>query len=562
MEYKLDNIHTYFQLPISYNDKKMNISDSIKDDLELSDAKNNNSLYNSLFTNDHLYARQTSDLWNEYYTNDKKFLKDSQKLYMKTHKTNTKMLECWAHLKGDHEFRDRYQFINMKYLEFLNNSSIFLQLVSVYKFASPLISLIYPIFILFIPLLILKYYNGIDVPLSQYYSIMKIFIMNNSLVKLFTDFSLRNWRQSFYLLFSACMYVFSIYQNIISCISFYRNMKNINKYIVEMTEYLTSEVDVMNHFENNCKNLSTYKSFLQTIQKHKEILINNLQSFSSVSNYSWNYKNLSGMGYSLKLLYHIYYDKDFHDAVMFSFGFNGYLLNIQDIQDNIKAKFINKSSFGKCTKFKQVYYPIFKEKKHVKNDCSLENNIIISGPNASGKTTLIKTILFNILLSQQIGFGFYKSASIKLYKYIHSYLNIPDTSDRDSLFQAEARRCREIITSLDKNENHNHFCIFDELYSGTNPYEANASAYAFIKYMLNRNIDFMLTTHFVELCENLNEDRSITNSQMDISVEDDIISYLYKLKPGISNHKGGVHVLKQLQYPEEIINETKRYLNR
>ena len=74
MEYKLDNIHTYFQLPISYNDKKMNISDSIKDDLELLDAKNNNSLYNSLFTNDHLYARQTSDLWNEYYTNDKKFL--------------------------------------------------------------------------------------------------------------------------------------------------------------------------------------------------------------------------------------------------------------------------------------------------------------------------------------------------------------------------------------------------------------------------------------------------------------------------------------------------------
>ena len=87
----------------------------------------------------------------------------------------------------------------------------------------------------------------------------------------------------------------------------------------------------------------------------------------------------------------------------------------------------------------------FKNRENVSNSYSLETNKMITGPNASGKTTILKTTLFNIILSQQVGFGFYSSATINPYKYIHCYLNIPDTSGRDSLFQAEARRCKEIF---------------------------------------------------------------------------------------------------------------------
>jgi DNA mismatch repair ATPase MutS len=115
--------------------------------------------------------------------------------------------------------------------------------------------------------------------------------------------------------------------------------------------------------------------------------------------------------------------------------------------------------------------------KPITNNCRLDKNILITGPNAAGKTTILKTTLFNIILSQQLGLGCYKTATINVYKYIHSYLNIPDTSQRDSLFQAEARRCKEIVDCLLENNNKDrHFCIFDELYSGTNPSEAVASA--------------------------------------------------------------------------------------
>jgi DNA mismatch repair ATPase MutS len=212
------------------------------------------------------------------------------------------------------------------------------------------------------------------------------------------------------------------------------------------------------------------------------------------------------------------------------------------------------------TSFKQLYYPPCETP--IKNDVVINKKIIITGPNAAGKTTIIKSTLMNIILSQQIGYGFYDSANIKPYHYLHSYLNIPDTSGRDSLFQAESRRCKEILDSLEKESDKRHFCIFDELYSGTNPYEAVASAYGYIDYLSSmKNVDLMLTTHYISLCDNLKTNKKIKNYKMKVDVEEDYdVKYLYKLERGISKIKGGIKVLYDLEYPKTIIENTKQLL--
>jgi DNA mismatch repair ATPase MutS len=207
----------------------------------------------------------------------------------------------------------------------------------------------------------------------------------------------------------------------------------------------------------------------------------------------------------------------------------------------------------------------------VKNNIALNKKATITGPNAAGKTTLIKSTLLNIIFSQQFGYGFYKKAKLVPYEFVHSYLNIPDTSGRDSLFQAESRRCREIITCLLEHKTKRHFCIFDELYSGTNPYEAVASAYGFIKYLNTfDNVDLLLTTHYSKLCKLLEVER-IENMHMKIKNMDlqDVnttkthsIQYTYKLGKGISSVKGGIKVLEDLDYPIEIINDTKNMIHR
>jgi DNA mismatch repair ATPase MutS len=160
--------------------------------------------------------------------------------------------------------------------------------------------------------------------------------------------------------------------------------------------------------------------------------------------------------------------------------------------------------------------------------------------------------MINILLSQQFGYGCYKSARIKLYDMFHSYLNIPDTSGRDSLFQAEARRCKDILEHIHNNPDKNHCCIFDEIYSGTNPNDAVLCANLYLKGInhYKANVDYILTTHYIQLCENFSEDKIVENLKMNVIVTDDNIKYMYSILPGISYIHGGKHILKNLNYPE------------
>ena len=147
------------------------------------------------------------------------------------------------------------------------------------------------------------------------------------------------------------------------------------------------------------------------------------------------------------------------------------------------------------------------------------------------------------------------------YDYIHSYLNIPDTSGRDSLFQAESRRCKEIIDTIDHNKDKRHFTIFDELFSGTNPAEATKSAYAFLKYISEyENVDFILTTHYTTICKKLGKSKKVQNYKMDVSFDDQgKITYTYKMKKGISKVQGALLILEDMNYPNEILDSIKNY---
>ena len=207
-----------------------------------------------------------------------------------------------------------------------------------------------------------------------------------------------------------------------------------------------------------------------------------------------------------------------------------------------------------------AYYPYLMNDEPIENNIDLNKNIIITGPNASGKTTILKTTVINLLFSQSYGCGFYSKATIPLYDKIHCYLNIPDTSGRDSLFQAEARRCKEIIDDLNMSSD-KHFCIFDELFSGTNPNEACASSYGFIKYLINnKNMDFILTTHLLNLCTLLDND--VQNNNMGVEKINKIdFTYTYKLNLGISSINGGLKVLYDLRYPEEILEMSNKIIN-
>ena len=170
--------------------------------------------------------------------------------------------------------------------------------------------------------------------------------------------------------------------------------------------------------------------------------------------------------------------------------------------------------------------------------------------------------MFAIITSQQLGVGYYDRCTIEPYSVLHSYINIPDTSVRDILFQSEASRCKYILREISENKCR-HFCIFDELFSGTNPYEAISAANAYLSYInKNKYVRYVLTTHFLDLCKKLDKKKGIRNMHMHVAQKNGDFVYNYKLQKGISTVKGGIKVLRDLAYPDEIVLDSIKTINK
>jgi DNA mismatch repair ATPase MutS len=566
-------INDNFKMPIYYNDDKIELKTNIITDLELVNTidPSCNPIYSFCFNNDNDVSKTITKQISKYYTTDINFLKDNQKLikeYVKPETRYTKIspnykniVDIWNELKIESGFREKYYYIDWEMIEFLNKSEIFLQFISIYNLFSPIFSLMVPIIILIIPFLILKM-KGIPLTVNEYVDVLKTVAQTNAIGKLFTvNFAEISAQEKIYIFISAAFYLFSIYQNVMVCVRFNNNMKEIHNHFREINLYLDNTLFSMNNYLNFSKDLQSHSKFNNELKIKMSTLENINNKIKSISEYSlYNIKKIKEIGRILKYFYELHSEIEYEEAMLYSIGFNGYIDCIEGLQNNIEERKINFAVFineNKKSIFNKSYYACLKDNKPIKNTIKLKKNIIITGPNASGKTTILKSTLINIIFTQQFGCGFYESAKLSPFKHIHCYLNIPDTSGRDSLFQAEARRCKEILDIISANKKDSHFCAFDELYSGTNPEEAETSAAAFMLYLQKyKNVSSLLTTHFVKVCKKLDKIKGIENCKMVAEKNENKIKYTYKLEKGISEVKGGINVLTEMKYPKEIIDNT------
>jgi len=583
-----------FKLPIEYIDNKTKLEDHTINDLELVKSENKKSLYTHVFNPNTIMGENNINRWSKYYTSDISFLKDTQTLLKKKNiqqdnvnaECQTDIIEIWNEINNETGFNEKYSYVEWEKLRILNTNSKFLQLLSMYNMASPIFSLMMPILFLIIPLIIIKI-RGLPITIDKYIELLKMVFKKHQLGKIF-DISTLSFEKMVYVFASIIFYFIQIYQNIMTCRNFFYNMEKIHKQIFSLKEYLYGTIKNFDILQEQCSDLPTYNTFIENMQEHRIVCVNMLNDLKCILPNKITFNKTKQIGHVMKCFYKIYKDPNFHKTFEYTFGVNGYIDNLNGLRFNIKNKYVSSCKFKKgITTFNNAYFPSLVKENPVKNSYKLNKNLIITGPNAAGKTTLLKTTIFNIIMSQQLGFGFYKKANIVPYDMIHCYINIPDTSERDSLFQAEAKRCKDILdhicnnkksTSInndndnnDNNDNSNdkiidkklrHFCVFDELYSGTNPYEAISSANAFLKYLHKYDsVNFVLTTHFLDLCKGLDDIDKIDNLHMNINTENNNFIYTYKLKKGISEIKGGVKVLKDLNYPSEIIENAITMLN-
>lgn len=157
-------------------------------------------------------------------------------------------------------------------------------------------------------------------------------------------------------------------------------------------------------------------------------------------------------------------------------------------------------------------------KNAVTNNIDENKHVILTGPNAGGKTTSIKALLQNIVLGQSFGIAAAQKFEITMFDVIYSYLNISDDLVGGlSLFASEVKRAQEILQRIKTLEPHKKFFFaLDELFTGTVAEDGEVCAYNFIKRISAfENIQFIYATHFKKLKELGRNDIYCSNYKVD-----------------------------------------------
>ncbi len=202
--------------------------------------------------------------------------------------------------------------------------------------------------------------------------------------------------------------------------------------------------------------------------------------------------------------------------------------------------------------------------KVVKNDISMSkeniSNIILTGPNAGGKSTLIKSAMLSILLAQTLTVANGSAMEITPFTFINTQINIPDCKGKQSLFEAEMMRSKnnfDVIGKLGPGK----FSIIamDEIFSSTNPIEGMAGAYAIARKLgENHNVMNIISTHYAFLTKlEKKENGMYKNYKMNVDLDENnmVVSYPYKLYRGVSKQYIALELLRKNGFDPSIIDE-------
>ncbi len=191
----------------------------------------------------------------------------------------------------------------------------------------------------------------------------------------------------------------------------------------------------------------------------------------------------------------------------------------------------------------------------IPNDIMLNNNAIVTGPNMSGKTTLLRTIAINTLLGKNILTCLATEATIPYTKIITS-VNIKDSIlEAESYYLAEVKRMYKILKALKSTGS--SLILIDEIFSGTNALERYAAGSAILGYLSKRNCLVVVTSHDQALINQLSENYTVLNFEVDFS--QDKTAFNYKLQAGKTTQSNAIRLLKDEQFPEEIVLEAEQF---
>ena len=202
--------------------------------------------------------------------------------------------------------------------------------------------------------------------------------------------------------------------------------------------------------------------------------------------------------------------------------------------------------------------------QYVSNDVMLDRDhqqiVIITGPNMSGKSALLRQTALIVLMAQMGCYCPAKRATIGLVDKIFTRVGASDNiSSGESTFMVEMNETASILNNVSDRS----LVLLDEIGRGTSTYDGISIAWAITEYLHNNKRarpKVMFATHYHELIEMESQYERIKNYHVSVKEIDGRVIFLRKLVPGGSEHSFGIHVARLAGMPPQVVNRADAML--
>ncbi len=196
--------------------------------------------------------------------------------------------------------------------------------------------------------------------------------------------------------------------------------------------------------------------------------------------------------------------------------------------------------------FKSMVHPLIKNA--VGNDFEMGENILITGSNASGKSSFVKAAAVNAVLAQSILTCTAESFSLRRCRVVTSMAVRDDICEGDSYFVAEIKSMWRIVEAA---QSEYCFCVIDEILKGTNTAERIAASVSVLTVLAGTESLCAAATHDIELTD-IMADR-YRNVHFTERIEDGGVIFDYKVREGAARTRNAIKLMKINGFPDEII---------
>ena len=196
----------------------------------------------------------------------------------------------------------------------------------------------------------------------------------------------------------------------------------------------------------------------------------------------------------------------------------------------------------------------------VKLDTSEQQIIVITGPNMSGKSALLRQTALIVLMAQMGSFVPAKAARIGVVDKIFTRVGASDNlAEGESTFMVEMLESASILNNISPRS----LVLLDEIGRGTSTYDGISIAWAMVEYLHNNGLGAAKTlfaTHYHELNEIENMLPRVKNYHVTVKEVDNNIVFLRKLVRGGTEHSFGIHVARMAGMPRSIVSRAEAIL--